>query len=259
MTSFPATFRRLALLVVLLSPAHVGWAKDAAPVHYVAPSDIDITKILPAITPLTADQAKVEKDFEISRVVEIQKEASPADLQRARAEANTPDHLPSPYSFADVIGSWFKADNANISLTVALLKNIVDDAEGVIKPAKKHWDRTRPFRQDPADVKLQTDDNGEVPPPTSASYPSGHGTDGVLFALVLSDLAPQLQDKLMARGVQYGDDRVILGLHFPSDIAAGRALGEAIYAVLKDKKAYQDDLAAAKAQFQKELAAHAGQ
>jgi acid phosphatase (class A) len=259
MTSLPAKFRRLAVLLVLLAPVSLGWAKNAALVHYVAPSEIDFAKILPAIAPLTDEQAKVEKDFELSLVIEQQNEASSADVQRARDEANTPDHLPSPYSFSDVIGPWFKADNANISLAVALLKNTDDDAESVVKLAKKHWNRTRPFRQDPVDVKLQTDDPGEVPAPTSSSYPSGHATDGILFALVLSDLAPQFKDKLIARGIQYGNDRVVLGVHFPSDVAAGRALGQAIYAVLKDKKAYQDDLAAAKAQFQKELLAHAGQ
>jgi acid phosphatase (class A) len=57
---------------------------------------------------------------------------------------------------------------------------------------------------------------------------------------------------------QYGNDRVVLGVHFPSDVAAGRVLGQAIYAALKEKKAYQDDLAAAKAEFQKELLAHGG-
>jgi acid phosphatase (class A) len=253
MTSHPVRFLNLTLAAALLVPAVPGWAQNAATYHYVAPSEIDCAKILPGITPLTDDEAKVEKDFEISKVVEIQKEATPADVQRACAEANTSDHLPSPYSFSDVIGPWFKADNANISLTATLLKNVLDDAEGVVKPAKKHWDRVRPFRQDPDDVKLQTDNPGEVPAATSASYPSGHGTDGIIFALVLSDLAPQLKDKLMARGIQYGDDRVVLGLHFPSDIAAGRALGESFYAVLKTKKAYQDDLAAAKAQFQKQL------
>jgi acid phosphatase (class A) len=258
MTSLSAKFHRLAVVLILFVPAS-GWAKDAAPVHYVAPSEIDFTKILPAVASLTDGQAKVEKDFELSVVIAKQNEAPSADVQRARDEANTADHLPSPYSFSDVMGPWFKADNANIGLTVTLLKNILDDAEGVVKPAKKHWNRTRPFRQDPADVKLQTDDPGEVPAPTSASYPSGHAADGILFALVLSDLAPQFKDKLMARGIQYGDDRVILGVHFPSDVEAGRTLGRAIYAALQDKKAYQDDLVAAKAQFQKELLAHAGQ
>lgn len=232
---------------------------SAAPAHYVDPSEIDYTKLLPAIAPVTNEQAKSEEDFELAAVIEQQQEASPADVQRARDEANTPDHIPSPFSFSDVVGPWFKADNAHLVLSIALIKNVIDDAEVIVKSAKKHWNRPRPFRQDPADVKLQTDDPGEVPSMSSASYPSGHSTDGTLFALVLSDLAPQLKDKLMARGIQYGNDRVILGVHFPSDVAAGRALGRAIYAALKDKKAYQDDLAAAKTEFQKELLAHAGE
>src|SRR5580658_6218761 len=135
MTSLPTSFYRLALLLVLFAPASLAWAKDATPVHYVSPAEIDFTKILPPISPLGQIQAKVEKDFELSMVIEIQEEASPADLQRARDEANTPDHLPSPYSFSDVMGPWFKADNANINLTAALLKNVVNDAEGVVQQA----------------------------------------------------------------------------------------------------------------------------
>ncbi len=259
MTLLTAKFRCLAVFFVLLASLSFGRGKDAAPVHYVALSEIDFTKILPSIAPLTDAQAKAEKDFELSMVIETQKEAPAADVQRACDEARTPDHMPSPFSFSDVVGPWFKADNANISLAVALLKNVLDDAEGVIRPAKKNWNRTRPFRQDPADIKLQTDDPAEVPGPTSASYPSGHATDGMVFALVLSDLAPQLKDRLIARGVQYGNDRVVLGVHFPSDVAAGRVLAQAIYTALKDKKSYQNDLAAAKVQFQKELLVHAGQ
>jgi acid phosphatase (class A) len=259
MTSHSFLFRCLAMLLVLAAPASLGWAKDAAPVHYVAPSEVDFTKILPPVGTMTDDQAKAEKDFELAKVMEVQKEATPDDVKRADAEANTPDHMPAPYSFSDVVGPWFKADNADISLVVTLFKNIEDDAEGVIRPAKKHWNRVRPFRQDSTDIKLNTDNPGEVPAVTSFSYPSGHGTDGMLFALVLSDLAPQLKDKLMARGIQYGNDRVVLGVHFPSDVAAGRLLGQAIYDVLKTKKAYQDDLAAAKVQFQKAMLAPAAQ
>ncbi|HUB68160.1 MAG TPA: phosphatase PAP2 family protein [Candidatus Methylacidiphilales bacterium] len=258
MTLFFAPFYRFVLFFALLAPSTLIWAKETAPVHYVGPSEINFVKTLPPVVPVGELQAKFERDFELSLVIEVQEKASSADVQRARDEANTPDHLPSPYSFSDVIGPWFKADNAKISRVAVLMKNVIDDAEVIVQQAKKHWNRTRPFRQDPADVKLQTDNPSEVPSPTSASYPSGHGTDGMLFALILSDLAPQLHDKLMARGIEYGNDRVILGVHFPSDVAAGRALGGAIYAALQGKKAYRDDLAAAKAQFQKELATHGG-
>lgn len=246
----------LTLLLILVPTVQAGAAS-----HYVDPSEIDLTKILPAIAPLTDEQAKAEKDFELSAVIEQQQEASPADIQRARDEANTPgsNYRPSAFSFSDVIGPWFKADNAHLALTTALIQKIVDDAEGILKPAKKYWNRPRPFRQDPAEIKPLTDNPLEVPTASNTSYPSGHATEGILFALVLSDLAPQLRDKLIARGIEYGNDRVILGVHFPSDVAAGRVLGRAIYAVIKDKKAYQDDLTAAKTEFQKELLAHAGQ
>ena len=50
----------------------------------------------------------------------------------------------------------------------------------------------------------------------------------MLWATLLSEMFPEHKEELIKLGKQYGDDRVIAGMHYPSDIAAGQKLGEAI-------------------------------
>src|SRR5208283_3499611 len=82
------------------------------------------------------------------------------------------------------------------------------------------------------------------------AYPSGHATRGILFARILAQIAPDSRVELMERGREIGWDRVIAGVHRPSDIVAGRTLGEAIANALLDSKGFQEELAAAKAEFE---------
>ena len=51
-------------------------------------------------------------------------------------------------------------------------------------------------------------------------------------------------------GRQIGWDRVLIGKHFPTDVHAGRMLGKAIVRELLASPAFQQDLAAAKAEVQ---------
>jgi acid phosphatase (class A) len=55
-----------------------------------------------------------------------------------------------------------------------------------------------------------------------------------------------MKDAILARGRQIGDDRVIGGVHFPSDVEAGRTLAQAIFAKLMASPDFQADLARAK-------------
>ncbi len=84
--------------------------------------------------------------------------------------------------------------------------------------------------------------------PKNDSYPSGHSTVGNLDALILAELAPDLKDQLLARGEQIGTDRIIGGVHFPSDVAAGHTLAQALFAKFMASPDFQADLAKAKAE-----------
>jgi acid phosphatase (class A) len=84
----------------------------------------------------------------------------------------------------------------------------------------------------------------------SYGYPSGHSTRGTVYSLVLAELFPERKDAILAVGRTIGWDRVLLGVHFPTDIYAGRVLGQAVFRELMASPAFQHDLAEAKTEAQ---------
>jgi acid phosphatase (class A) len=66
------------------------------------------------------------------------------------------------------------------------------------------------------------------------------------WALVLAELKPAKADPILALGRDSGDSRVICGVHFPSDVEAGRTLGAAMVARLHADPAFERDLKKAK-------------
>jgi PAP2 superfamily len=58
----------------------------------------------------------------------------------------------------------------------------------------------------------------------SPSYPSGHTTYGYMGSLVLAVLVPERFQQMIARGAEYGNDRILMGAHYAMDVIAGRTL-----------------------------------
>lgn len=58
----------------------------------------------------------------------------------------------------------------------------------------------------------------------SPSYPSGHTAYGFTGALLLGFLVPERFPQMIARGAEYGTDRIVLGAHYAMDVIAGRTL-----------------------------------
>lgn len=57
---------------------------------------------------------------------------------------------------------------------------------------------------------------------TSSSYPSGHTWEGFQQAQALSLIFPERGQELISRAIQYGESRVILRNHFPTDTIGAR-------------------------------------
>jgi acid phosphatase (class A) len=59
----------------------------------------------------------------------------------------------------------------------------------------------------------------------SASYPSGHTTWGTAIGTVLAEMAPEKREEIIARIADYAHSRMVAGVHYRSDVDAGKALG----------------------------------
>lgn len=78
--------------------------------------------------------------------------------------------------------------------------------------------RPRPFERLPA-VRAH------VAPPDRFSFPSGHTSAAVLACTLVGSLHPALVVPLAAWAAAVAASRVWLGVHYPSDVVAGAALG----------------------------------
>ena len=109
-------------------------------------------------------------------------------------------------------------------LTVGLIT-----ADQVGKLPKNRYMRTRPYVYYNEPTIYPGD---EAWLRTNGSYPSGHTILGWSAALLLTELAPEKADTILARGYMYGQSRVIAGYHWQSDVDAGRLCASAAVARL---------------------------
>ncbi len=194
---------------------------------YIRPDQLDLTKVLaPAPAP---DSATTREDLRI--LLALQASRTPAQVAQANA-----DVARSLTNFMEVLGVDVTKERA--PLTHALVDKAFKDGGVIFYAAKAHWQRIRPYTAFP-EVKLI------VPPENSFSYPSGHATFGAGTAVILANMVPEKAVALYERGAQFGFERAIAGVHYPSDVEAGRIAGTVIAAFMLDNKQFKEDFKAA--------------
>lgn len=124
-----------------------------------------------------------------------------------------------------------------------LLRRTISDAIGATKAAKDHYARKRPFLIDKA--PMCAPDRMESLA-KEGSYPSGHSTTGWAWALILTEIAPDRAEPILARGLTFGESRVVCNVHWQSDVDEGRILAAATVAKLHAEAEFRADLEAAK-------------
>ncbi|MFJ6071871.1 glycoside hydrolase domain-containing protein [Streptomyces sp. NPDC093065] len=100
--------------------------------------------------------------------------------------------------------------------------------------AKNHYQYLRPYVRlgfvgDGGGV-YESQDGSYAGLATSGSYPSGHTYGGYEAGTILATLLPELAPSILARTSEYGNNRVVLGFHYPLDVMGGRITAQATVA-----------------------------
>lgn len=196
--------------------------------HFISSQSLDLTRVLGG-PPAPASEGQRS---DLQAVLRAQAARTPAQI----AAAQDPNDL-TVFQFADVLGPAFA--QSRLPLATAFFDKVREDALDALAPAKNRWKRPRPFL-----VSSEVHPAGEKP--GSASYPSGNALLGYVYAVLLADILPERRDAIFAKGIDIGDARVVNGVHYPSDLAAGRLAATAVVTALPNAPGYAAELAAAR-------------
>jgi acid phosphatase (class A) len=123
-----------------------------------------------------------------------------------------------------------------------LMRRTLVDAGRSTAEAKDRYKRARPFM---VNGKPMCTPEREQVLRSDGSYPSGHSAIGWTWALVLTEVAPERADALLARGRAFGQSRLACNVHWQSDVEEGRIMGAATVARLHAEPAFRADVEAA--------------
>jgi acid phosphatase (class A) len=212
-----------ALLVLTLGAQAFA---DGKP-NFVDPRAIDPVKLLP---PPPTDASDVTR-AELDAMLLIQERRSPIQVTLVKM-----DDEAKLDRFSDALGSAERLKN--VPLLEALIRKVQADMSPIIEKSKDAYDRPRPHKLEPR-IKPALE------LPTSSAYPSGHATWGYMTALVLADMVPERRLHLMERADEFARNRVIGGVHYPSDVESGRVLATVIVAFVFNSPQFAGERAAA--------------
>jgi len=231
--------RKLALYSVVLLMLGAAPALSVSDKPYLAETDADFANLLP---PPPADGSPADKR-DMQMLLDLQKTLTPERVERIQTDTEQ-----SVYRVAgEVLGPSFTKDR--FPLAGAFFDKVNKDSAVGVRAIKQKYKRLRPF---------QANKDVQSPPQIAAAsqgptYPSGHGTFGAEVALLLSMMVPEKRSELFARGWQYGEQRILSGVAYPSDWEAGHIGATVMVTLMLQKPEFRADFEAVKAEVRKGL------
>jgi acid phosphatase (class A) len=224
----------LIAATLALSPA-----AKAADAFYLNPADVDLVHVL--APPPTEDSPAEATDLQAA----LAAVNSRTDAQIKAAQA---DDQRTVFRFADVMGANFRPEN--LPLAAQLFQHVYEDGNGATVAAKAYFKRRRPFVVDPEIqiIVVQAPD---------FSYPSNHSTFAYEAGILLAAMVPEKAAAIFQRAADYAHNRVIAGVHFPSDVEAGRISGSVIDNALLHNDHFRTDFERAKSEVRAALGLNA--
>ncbi len=198
----------LLVAVLLLSACS---ATPAIPVATSAPVALPAPDLLTLLPPAPAAGSATDK-ADIAALFDMQAKRTQAMCDFAQADVDY-----SLKRFLAPLGMTLNGDTAQSDDLFNALSAMLRSASDT---SKNRYKRPRPYNYDtrltPCVSKVPAD---------SYSYPSGHTAIGYVMAAILTQIVPEQQTKWYDRAGEYGRSRMVGGVHFPSDIEAGRIMG----------------------------------
>ncbi|KMO21904.1 acid phosphatase [Methylobacterium platani] len=232
---------RALLAAALALCASVSWvaaeAARPAPRPYLADGVLDVPALLPPPPmPGSAAHAADAASYAATRAL-----AGTPRWQRAAADV--PSGVPRLLDgFSCAAGR--RLDPARLPALADLLARTRRDVVAVVRDAKLRFARARPHLGNDAPLCVPRSEALD----RSFAYPSGHATEGWTFGLVLAALLPERAGPILRRARIYGESRIVCGVHWASDVEAGRLTGSALFAALVGDAAFRADLERARAE-----------
>lgn len=211
-----------AILVVSLGVPFSAFAEDLS--CPVPPAD----PLIKLLSPPPCDSC-AETKAELEELQTLQRSRSNSQAKHALA-----DYDISLTRFLD--GAEIKFDATALGKCKPFFDKLAAKTKEAAEHGKSAFCRTRPFNLPESGLTpVQAIKN-------TPSYPSGHTTYGTMIAAVLGQMVPEKREELYARAADYGHSRMVAGVHFRSDVEAGKVLGMEVAA---DEFANDNDFKAA--------------
>jgi len=170
---------------------------------------------------------------ELDELLALQRDRTPAEIDAARTDRKTVISR-----FYGVIGL---DTSAHLPKLEAVAQSVEDDLRPLVRAAKDRYLRLRPYavepRLEPCIDKVAAD----------LSYPSGHAAYGYSMTYLLADMVPERRAQLLERADEFARQRMVCGVHFPSDLVAGRRAAELLMTRLRKTAEFRRDEADAAA------------
>ena len=205
--------------------------------YYIDAMLLNVGTLLPPPPPV----GSAANDAELAELHRIEQTRTPDQVTKAKAD----EAEENMFAFATVFGPGFTREA--LPLTAALGAHVKNEQSVVGGQLKLYFQRPRPFQTDPTLHPVcglkETHD----------SYPSGHGLTGYLEAFTLAEIVPERRAEILARADDYARNRLVCGVHYPSDIEASRKVAYAVFGYMLATPRFQRDLAAARVEMRSKL------
>jgi acid phosphatase (class A) len=214
-------------------------AAKAGNTFYLNPAEVDLIHVL--APPPTADSPAGKADLQ--SVLAAVNSRTDAEIKHVQA-----DDQKIVFRFADVMGPNFRSES--LPFATKFFQHVYADGNAATVAAKAYFKRQRPFVVDP-DIKII------VVQAPDFSYPSNHSTFAYEAGILLAAMVPEKAAAIFERADDYGHNRVIAGVHFPTDIGAGRISASVIDNALLHDAHFLTDFERAKAEVRAALGLNA--